>query len=572
MRYRHTLIPTLRHDPAEAEVISHKLLVRAGLIRQVARGIYDFLPLGLKVVRKVEAIVREEMNRAGAQEILMPAVCPAELWQESGRWEHYGKELLRIKDRHERDFCFGPTHEEVVTDIVRHEIRSYRDLPLNLYQIQTKFRDEVRPRFGLMRGREFIMKDAYSFHTDFTDCQREYQNMYDTYRRIFDRCGLTYRPVEADTGAIGGTMSHEFQVLADSGEDAIVSCDKCTYAANVEKAELPNRPGSGVRGPGSSSLKKVHTPDQRTIEEVSTFLGESPERFVKTLIYVTDTGAVVAALVRGDHELSEPKLKTALGCQWVVLADEDIVVRATGAPIGFAGPIGIKATLVSDNTLQGATGMVCGANERDYHQTGLDFGRDLANLRFADLRQARAGDSCPRCETGTLTTHRGIEVGQTFYLGTKYSKSLNATYQDAQGQDHPMEMGCYGIGITRTVAAAIEQHHDADGIRWPLPLAPVSVQIVPVNWSDEQSRVTAEGIYTQLLTAGVDTLLDDRDERPGVKFKDADLLGTPLRVTIGAKSLARGMVELKRRTEKQGTEVGVDQIVETLVSLSREHT
>jgi len=572
MRYRHTLIPTLRHDPAEAEVISHKLLVRAGLIRQVARGIYDFLPLGLKVVRKVEAIVREEMNRAGAQEILMPAVCPAELWQESGRWEHYGKELLRIKDRHERDFCFGPTHEEVVTDIVRREIRSYRDLPLNLYQIQTKFRDEVRPRFGLMRGREFIMKDAYSFHTDFTDCQREYQNMYDTYRRIFDRCGLTYRPVEADTGAIGGTMSHEFQVLADSGEDAIVSCDKCTYAANVEKAELPNRPGSGVRGPGSSSLKKVHTPDQRTIEEVSTFLGESPDRFVKTLIYVTDTGAVVAALVRGDHELSEPKLKTALGCQWVVLADEDTVVRATGAPIGFAGPIDIKATLVSDNTLQGATGMVCGANERDYHQTGLDFGRDLANLRFADLRQARAGDSCPRCETGTLTTHRGIEVGQTFYLGTKYSKSLNATYQDAQGQDHPMEMGCYGIGITRTVAAAIEQHHDADGIRWPLPLAPVSVQIVPVNWSDEQSRVTAEGIYTQLLTAGVDTLLDDRDERPGVKFKDADLLGTPLRVTIGAKSLARGMVELKRRTEKQGTEVGVDQIVETLVSLSREHT
>jgi len=572
MRYRHTLIPTLRHDPAEAEVISHKLLVRAGLIRQVARGIYDFLPLGLKVVRKVEAIVREEMNRVGAQEILMPAVCPAELWQESGRWEHYGKELLRIKDRHERDFCFGPTHEEVVTDIVRREIRSYRDLPLNLYQIQTKFRDEVRPRFGLMRGREFIMKDAYSFHTDFTDCQREYQNMYDTYRRIFDRCGLTYRPVEADTGAIGGTMSHEFQVLADSGEDAIVSCDKCTYAANVEKAELPNRPGSGVRGPGSSSLKKVHTPDQRTIEEVSTFLGESPERFVKTLIYVTDTGAVVAALVRGDHELSEPKLKTALGCQWVVLADEDTVVRATGAPIGFAGPIDIKATLVSDNTLQGATGMVCGANERDYHQTGLDFGRDLANLRFADLRQARAGDSCPRCETGTLTTHRGIEVGQTFYLGTKYSKSLNATYQDAQGQDHPMEMGCYGIGITRTVAAAIEQHHDADGIRWPLPLAPVSVQIVPVNWSDEQSRVTAEGIYTQLLTAGVDTLLDDRDERPGVKFKDADLLGTPLRVTIGAKSLARGMVELKRRTEKQGTEVGVDQIVETLVSLSREHT
>ncbi len=569
MRYRHTFIPTLRHDPAEAEVVSHKLLVRAGLIRQVARGIYDFLPLGLKVVRKVEAIVREEMNRAGAQEILMPSVCPAELWQESGRWDHYGKELLRIKDRHERDFCFSPTHEEVVTDMVRREIRSYRDLPLNLYQIQTKFRDEVRPRFGLMRGREFIMKDAYSFHTDFTDCQREYQNMYDAYRRIFDRCGLTYRPVEADTGAIGGTMSHEFQVLADSGEDAIVSCDKCNYAANVEKAELPpSITQSSVLS--SQSLKKVHTPDQRTIEEVSQFLGESPDRFVKTLIYVTDTGAVIAALVRGDHELSEPKLKNALGCQGVALADENTVVRTTNAPIGFAGPLGIAATLVSDTALRGTTGMVCGANERDYHQTGLDFNRDLATLRFADLRQARVGDSCPRCETGTFTSHRGIEVGQTFYLGTKYSKALKATYQDAQGQDHPMEMGCYGIGITRTVAAAIEQHHDADGIRWPLSLAPVSVQLVPVNWGDEQSRTTAEALYSQLLTAGVDTLLDDRDERPGVKFKDADLLGTPLRVTIGAKSLARGMVELKRRTEKQGTDVAVSQIVETLVSLSRE--
>lgn len=572
MRYRQTLIPTLRQDPAEAEVISHKLLLRAGLIRQVARGIYDFLPLGLKAVRKVEAIVREEMNRAGAQEILMPAVCPAELWQESGRWEHYGKELLRIKDRHERDFCFGPTHEEVVTDIVRREIRSYRDLPLNLYQIQSKFRDEVRPRFGLMRGREFIMKDAYSFHTDLADCQREYQNMYDTYRRIFDRCGLTYRPVEADTGAIGGTMSHEFQVLADSGEDAIVSCNNCTYAANVEKAELPSSSRSSVQSPGSSTLKKVHTPDQRTIEQVSTFLGESPERFVKTLIYVTDTGTVVAALVRGDHELSEPKLKTALGCQWVALADEDTVVRTTGAPVGFAGPIDIKATLVSDNALQGAVGMVCGANERDYHQTGLDFGRDLNTLRFADLRQARVGDSCPRCETGTFTTHRGIEVGQTFYLGTKYSKALNATYQDAQGQDHPMEMGCYGIGVTRTVAAAIEQHHDADGIQWPIPIAPVTVQIVPVNWADEQSRTTAEDLHTKLVTAGVDTLLDDREERAGVKFKDADLLGTPLRVTIGAKSLARGMVELKRRTEKQGTDVPLGQIVDTLVSLSKGNT
>ncbi|MGH7962648.1 MAG: proline--tRNA ligase, partial [Candidatus Binatia bacterium] len=473
MRYRQTLIPTLRQDPAEAEVVSHRLLVRAGMIRQVARGIYDFLPLGLRAVRKVEAIVREEMNRAGAQEILMPAVCPAELWQESGRWEQYGKELLRIKDRHERDFCFGPTHEEVVTDIVRREIHSYRDLPLNLYQIQMKFRDELRPRFGLMRGREFIMKDAYSFHADFADCQREYQNMFAAYQRIFDRCGLTYRPVEADTGTIGGTLSHEFQVLAASGEDAIVSCDNCSYAANVEKAELANSPRSKVQSPKSETktpLRKVHTPEQRTIEEVATFLGEARERFVKTLLYVTDTGAVIAALVRGDQELSEPKLKSALGCQWVALADEETVIQATGAPIGFAGPLGVKATLISDWALQGATGLVCGANERNYHLTGLDQERDLSTLHFADLRQARTGDLCPRCRQGAFVTYRGIEVGQTFYLGTKYSKALNATYLDAQGQQHPMEMGCYGIGVTRVVAAAIEQNHDARGIVFPAPM------------------------------------------------------------------------------------------------------
>lgn len=538
------------------------------MIRQVARGIYDFLPMGLRTVRKVEAIVREEMNRAGAQEILMPAVCPAELWQESGRWDRYGKELLRIKDRHERDFCFGPTHEEVVTDIVRREIQSYRDLPLNLYQIQTKFRDEVRPRFGLMRGREFIMKDAYSFHTDFADCQREYQNMYAAYQRIFDRCGLTYRPVEADTGAIGGTMSHEFQVLADSGEDAIVSCDKCGYAANVEKAELPPLSVQPLVS-GSQSVKKVHTPDQRTIEEVATFLSESPAQLVKTLIYVTDTGAVIAALIRGDQELSEPKLKNTLGCQWVAMADEETVLQATGAPIGFAGPIGVKSTLICDWALKGAKGLVCGANERDYHLTGLDQDRDFSSAQFADIRQARTGDQCPRCQGGTFATHRGIEVGQTFYLGTKYSKALNATYLDAQGQQHPMEMGCYGIGITRTVAAAIEQHHDENGIIWPMPLAPITVQVVPVNWNDATLRQTAEDLHTQLLSAGVDVLLDDRDERPGVKFKDADLLGIPLRVTIGSKTLARGMVELKRRTEKQATEVALDQIVGAVVNASK---
>jgi prolyl-tRNA synthetase len=419
-----------------------------------------------------------------------------------------------------------------------------------------------------MRGREFIMKDAYSFHVDFADCQREYQNMFDTYRRIFDRCGLIYRPVEADTGAIGGTLSHEFQVLADSGEDAIVSCENCGYAANVEKAELPpSVTQPAVLSP--QSLKKVHTPDQRTIEQVSAFLGQPPEQFVKTLLYVTDTGAVVAVLIRGDHELSEPKLKTALGCQWVALADEETVVRATSALVGFVGPLGAKATLISDGALQGTSGMVCGANERDYHLTDVDFTRDLSGLRFADLRQARGGDPCPRCQGGIFATHRGIEVGQTFYLGTKYSKALNATYQDAQGQDHPMEMGCYGIGVTRTMAAAIEQNHDADGIQWPMPLAPAAVHLVPVNWNDTATRQAAEDLYTKLLTAGVDTLLDDREERPGVKFKDADLLGIPLRLTIGAKSLARGVVELKRRTEAQNVEVALAQVVDTLAALSQ---
>ena len=562
MRYRQTFIPTLREDPTEAEVISHKLLLRAGMMRQVARGVYDFLPLGLRVVRKVENIVREEMNRAGAQEILMPAVCPAELWQESGRWDVYGRELLRIKDRHDRDFCFGPTHEEVVTDIVRREVRSYRDLPLNLYQIQTKFRDEVRPRFGLMRGREFIMKDAYSFHTDLEDCQREYRNMYDAYRRIFDRCGLTYRPVEADTGAIGGSLSHEFQVLADSGEDALVSCDSCDYAANVEKAELV--PPAAPLATHGAALTPVETPDQRTIEEVSIFLGEPPERFVKTLLYETDTGTVVAALVRGDHELSEPKLKNLLGCQWVALAAEETVHKATGAPTGFAGPLQIEARLISDQTLRGAAGLVCGANERDTHLTGLDIARDLPSLQFTDLRRAAVGDTCPRCEQGMFTAHRGIEVGQTFYLGTKYSQAMNATYLDASGAQRPMEMGCYGIGITRTVAAAIEQHHDEAGIVWPKPLAPADLHIVPVNWNDATTRKAAEDIYAELQQTGTDVLFDDREERPGVKFKDADLLGVPLRATIGGKSLARGVIELKVRADGAMTEVPADRAVEAI--------
>jgi prolyl-tRNA synthetase len=565
VRYRHSLIPTLKQDPADAEVVSHKLMMRAGMIRQIARGIYDFLPLGLRVVRKVEHIVRAEMDRAGAQEILMPAICPAELWQESGRWEQYGKELLRVKDRYERDFCFGPTHEEVVTDIVRREIRSYRELPLNLYQIQVKFRDELRPRFGLMRGREFLMKDAYSFHADAADCHREYLVMADTYRRIFQRCGLSTRQVESDTGAIGGRRAHEFQVLADSGEDAIVSCDRCEYAANVDKAEIgsPAPAAAGTAQP----LKKVRTPEKRSIEEVAAFLAEPPERFVKTLLYATNTGDTVAALVRGDHELSEVKLRTALGATWVTLADSEAVERLTGAGVGFAGPIGLGIRVLADQALRGLSGGVCGANETGHHYVDVSQERDFPDVEFADLRLARAGDPCPRCGQGTFTGHRGIEVGNIFYLGTKYSAAMKATYLDAAGHEQLIEMGCYGIGITRTAAAAVEQYHDEHGIIWPLPIAPAHVHVVPVSWGDERLRATAEDLYGKLGAAGVEALLDDRDERPGIKFKDADLIGLPLRLTVGAKSLDRGCVELKRRGEPAAAEVPVADAVERVAAV-----
>jgi prolyl-tRNA synthetase len=558
------LAPTLREEPADAEVASHKLLVRAGMIRQVARGIYDLLPLGLRAVRRFETIVRDEMDRAGAQEILMPAVIPAELWQESGRWDKYGRELLRLKDRYDRDFCFGPTHEEVVTDLVRREVRSYRDLPKNLYQIQVKFRDEVRPRFGLMRGREFLMKDAYSFHTDATDAEREYRNMFDTYTRIFERCGVTFRPVEAGTGAIGGSLSHEFQVLAASGEDAIVACDRCGYAANVEKAEVRQVP---VAAGGSRSLERVATPGQRTVEEVSAFLGEPRERFIKTLIYQVDGGAAVAALVRGDHELSETKLAAALGGRAVALADESTVERVTGAPVGFAGPVGLDVHIVADAALRGMRAAVSGANRADEHVVGVDLERDAPRAEFADLRQARGGDACPRCDGGTFAEHRGIEVGQVFYLGTKYSAAMGATYLGADGVPRPIEMGCYGIGITRTIAAAIEQHHDDAGIVWPAALAPYGAAIVPVSTTDAGLRETAERVARELEAAGIDVLIDDRDERPGVKFKDADLIGLPVRVTVGPRALARGNVEVKPRAEATATEVPIAEAAARVAAL-----
>ena len=553
-RLSRLLVPTLREDPADAEVASHRLMIRAGMIRQVARGIYDLLPLGLRAVRRVETIVREEMDRAGAQEILMPAVIPGELWRESGRWERYGPELLRMRDRYDREFCFGPTHEEVVTDLVRREIRSYRELPKNLYQIQVKFRDEIRPRFGLMRGREFIMKDAYSFHVDADDARREYRVMFDTYTRIFERCGLTFRAVEAGTGAIGGSLSHEFQVLAASGEDAIVSCERCGYAANVEKAEVRAAPAAGAGGGG---LERVATPGKRSVEEVSTFLGLPRERFIKTLLYATAGGEAVAILVRGDHEASATKVQAALGGEPVALADEQAVERATGAPVGFAGPVGLKVRMLADAALRGVRGAVAGANRADEHVVNVDQARDLPELVFADLRQARSGDACPRCDGGAFAEHRGIEVGQVFYLGTKYSEAMGATFLGADGRERPIEMGCYGIGITRTVAAAIEQHHDDAGIVWPAPLAPYGVHVVPVSVEDARLRETAEQLAASLDAAGVDALLDDRDERPGVKFKDADLIGLPVRVTVGPRALARGCVELKTRTAREATEVPV---------------
>ncbi len=555
MRFSRMLLPTLRESPADADVVSQKLMMRAGMIRKVAAGIYNLLPMGLRSVRKVEAIVREEMNRAGAQEVLMPMVVPSELWKESGRWDVYGKELLRIRDRHDREFCLGPTHEEVITDMVRREVRSYRDLPVNLYQIQTKFRDEIRPRFGLMRGREFIMKDAYSFHADEESADKEYRNMYETYTRIFERCGLAFRAVEAETGAIGGSFSHEFMVLADTGEDAIAACDACDYAANVERAEIRTPEERPVSTQGAKAIEKVSTPGKKSVEEVSAFLKVKPSSLIKTLIYDTGEG-LVAALVRGDLDVNEMKLRRAAGVSAVELATDDKVTQATGAPVGFAGPVGLKIPVYADWSVMEIKNGVTGANSADAHLVNVLPGRDFTP-RYADIRNAVEGDGCPRCK-GTLTIKRGIEVGHVFKLGTKYSTAMGATFLDEQGAERPMIMGCYGIGVGRTAAASIEQNHDEFGIIWPVPLAPFGCEVVPVNVTHEESMKTAEALYAELNKAGVDTLLDDRDERAGVKFKDSDLIGIPVRVTVGERNLKQGNVEVKRRNEKEARLVKVE--------------
>jgi len=566
MRYTQYFLPTLKETPGDAEVVSHQLMARAGMIRKVAAGIYDYLPLGLKVIRKVENIVREEMNRAGAIEILMPAVVPADLWEESGRWQQYGKELLRLKDRKETNFCIGPTHEEVVTEIVRGTVRSYRQLPFNLYQIQTKFRDEIRPRFGLMRGREFIMKDAYSFDIDDAGADISYEKMYQAYRRIFKRCGLEFRAVEADSGAIGGSFSHEFMVLADTGEDAIVSCDTCEYAANVEKAEL--RSPAGDAPSPSQPLSKVLTPNLKSIEDVAAFLKETPSRMIKTLVMQNERDEVVAVLLRGDRTLNEIKLCHLLDCNHVQLADEAVVRKITGAPTGFSGPIGLNCRVLADLEVAAMSDFGLGANEENYHLTGANHGRDFQVEAFVDLRQAEAGDPCPRC-AGKLESWRGIEVGHVFKLGTKYSDAMHATVLDDQGRERTLVMGCYGVGIGRTAAAAIEQNHDENGIIWPMPLAPFQVIVTMLNPNDADVLGAGEALYQQLLDAGIEVLLDDRDERPGSKFKDADLLGIPLRVNVGARGLKEQSFELQERRSGERTMLPIEGAAARIVELVR---
>ncbi|MDD4168710.1 MAG: proline--tRNA ligase [Desulfotomaculaceae bacterium] len=555
MRTTELLAPTLREVPAEAEVISHKLLLRAGFIRRETAGVYTYLPLAMRVLNKINQIIREEMDRQGGQELLMPIIQPAELWQESGRWDVYGPELFRLKDRHNREFALGPTHEEIITALVRSEVSSYKQLPLLLYQIQNKYRDERRPRFGLLRSREFIMKDLYSFDRDDEGLQISYQKMHEAYTRIFQRCGLRFRPVEADSGAIGGSDTHEFMVLADSGEAAVLFCEKeeCDYAANVEKAAQVIVTAGHDEEP--ELLAEMSTPGAHTVEEVSSFLKVTPQKIIKTLLYETGL-EVVAVLVRGDREVNEIKLANALGCLHLSLAGPDTVRSITGAQVGFAGPVKLNVKIVADLEVAAIVNAVAGANKDDTHLINVNPARDFNIDVVADVRMVRAGEPCPRCGEALIEA-KGIEVGQIFKLGDKYSKALRAVYLDESGRSRSLIMGCYGIGVTRTMAAAIEQNNDRDGIIWPAAIAPFQVVVVPVSNKDETQVSTAEVVYNRLVAAGFEALLDDRSERAGVKFKDADLIGYPLRVTIGAKALANKQVEV--RVRRTGEVLMIDQ-------------
>lgn len=548
MLFSRALIPTMKEAPADATNASHILLSRAGYIRRVGAGMYDYLPLGYRVLRRIEAIVREEMDRAGGLEILMPALLPAEYFKETGRWDLYGPVLFRIKDRKGADYNLGPTHEEIVTDIARREIKSWRDLPKTLYQVQVKFRDEPRPRGGLLRGREFLMKDAYSFDADEAGALASYEVMRKAYVRIFDCMGLTYRMVQADSGAIGGSTSAEFQVLVDSGEDAIVACSKCDYAANVEVATVKavDEKDAAPTTADAGGTKRVHTPGHGSIEDVTKLLGIAPKQMLKSLVYVAGK-EVVMAVVRGDHDVNEVRLARTLGVDEVFLASEADVEKATGAKVGFAGPVGYKGRVVVDRAAARVKSGATGANETDYHLTGVDMTAQ-AWKEIADIRMATTGDPCPNCDGGTLTAYRGIEAGHIFVLGTKYSHVMGATYIDEKQQTRDLVMGCYGIGVSRLVATTIEQHHDDNGLVWPMSVAPYHVHLVTIG-RDEAVLAKARALYEALGRDGVEVLWDDRDERPGVKFKDADLIGVPFRVTVGAKGLAAGHVELKPRTE-----------------------
>jgi prolyl-tRNA synthetase len=554
MRLSKYPISTLKEVPGDAEVVSHQLMLRAGLIRRLAAGLYVWLPMGLRTLKKVEQIVREEMNRAGALELCMPTIQPAELWVESGRWSKYGPELLRFKDRHDREFLYGPTHEEVITDIARRELRSYKQLPVNFYQIQSKFRDEIRPRFGVMRAREFLMKDAYSFHTDEASLAEGYRLMYDAYTRIFTRLGLNFRAVQADGGSIGGSTTQEFHVLADSGEDAIAFSDTDDYAANLETAATlaPSAP----RAPAAEPLTKVPTPNARTIAEVSALLGVDPRQCVKTLLVEGSAGDVVALVIRGDHELNAVKSQKLDGvANPLRMAGAERVRAAAGVEPGFIGPVGFSGKIYVDHAAAHLADFVCGANEKDMHYRGVNWGRDLADHQSVDIRNAQAGDPSPS-GSGVLKIARGIEVGHIFQLGQLYSAAMKASVLDEQGKALTMFMGCYGIGVTRVVAAAIEQNHDANGILWPEAIAPFQVILVPINYQKSvRVQETADALYRDFNAAGIDVLLDDRDARPGVKFADAELIGIPHRIVIGERTLSAGNIEYRHRRETESTEI-----------------
>lgn len=564
MRYSKMFAPTLREVPAEAEIVSHKLMLRSGMMRKVASGIYTYLPLGWRTLEKISDIIREEMDRSGAEELMFPIVQPAELWQKSGRWEVYGDELWRVKDRHGRDFCLGPTHEEVITSLIAGEVKSHKQLPIMLYQIQNKYRDERRPRFGLMRGREFVMKDCYSFDKDDDGLDVSYHIMYDAYTRIFKRCGLDFRPVEADNGAIGGSSSHEFMVLADSGEAEILYCDKCDYAANTEIAQTADKPIKSQEPMGE--VEKVLTPNCATIDDVADFLGLDTKKTMKALCYTADN-EVVAIFIRGDRRLNEIKVQNYLGAVTFYMSTEE-ELAAAGLVKGYIGPIDQKVKVLVDEEVVAGRNLCCGANDKGYHLINVNYDRDFTG-EIGQFRIVEAGESCPHCD-GTLRSARGIEVGQVFKLGTKYSISMEANYLDENGKSNPMVMGCYGIGVGRTMAAAIEQNYDDDGIVWPLAIAPYQIIIVPVSEKSETQMAAAEKLYEDLTAAGYEVIFDDRSERAGVKFKDADLIGIPLRITIGDKSLAKGNLEYKiRRGGKSGV-ISVDNALTEIAEIMKE--